>query len=64
VLVSERPLPLRLSLLQAVSEHYRMVRLIAAHFPMVTADGARCKAELPRLPFAIGRKLERFMRVR
>jgi SAM-dependent methyltransferase len=64
MLVSARPLPLRLSLLQAVSEHYRMVRLIAAHFPMVAADGVRRKAELPRLPFIVGRQLERFMRVR
>jgi SAM-dependent methyltransferase len=64
VLVSYRPLPLQLSLLQAISEHYRMVRLIAAHFPLVAADGARHRTELPRLPFMIGRKLERFMRVR
>jgi len=63
ILVSNRPLPLRLSLLDGMAEHYRMMRLIA-HFPMVGPDGTRQRVNPPRLPFRIGRMLERYLRIR
>ena len=64
LLVSSRPLPLKLSVLDAVAEHYRMMRLIAAHFPMVDPDGRRRRVRLPRFAYKIGRALQRYLRIR
>jgi hypothetical protein len=63
LLLSFRP-SLKLTVLDAIAEHYRMIRLVSGHFPMVGADGKRHRVELPRLPFAIGRALERYLRTR
>jgi hypothetical protein len=62
LLVSIRPL-LRLTVLDAIAEHYRMVRAISAHFPMVGPDRIRHRVRLPRLAFTIGRLLRRYLRV-
>jgi hypothetical protein len=63
ILVSDKSLPLRLPLMHLAVEHYRMVRLIADHFPMVGNDGRRRKISYPRQSFAIGRALKRFLRI-
>ena len=39
LMVSVRPLAMRLSLRHGAVEHYRMMRLISQHYPMIGADG-------------------------
>lgn len=64
MLVSFRPLRVGISLVQGAVEHYRMMRLIADHFPMVGADGSRHKVAPMRFASAVGPWLKGLLRVR